>query len=296
MNLSFHCNDWELTFRDLQFITISQIIIYCGWNMILLLLCLSLPWGQIENFMPSFPPPRLVLQPCFEKPPFFCIYYIWWNDTILNLQASMSVCESSTSSSREWKETSLMSTQGLQWTKFANSEHRTEQETFLWSTFFGGWGGVGDMPCSTWDFSSPTRDQTHTPLHWMLCRGNFHWTAKEVPHMEHLNYVFAVRQEASFSASSPCQHNSWKPLWVISRIGAAAAVRPLSCVWLFVTPRTTACQAPCPWDFPGKNTIVGCHCLFSFLSFWRGSSRPRDRTHVSRTGRRILYHWATMWM
>ena len=114
MNLSFHCNDWELTFRDLQFITISQIIIYCGWNMILLLLCLSLLWGQIENFLPSFPT-SLVLQPCFEKPSFFCIYCIWWNDTILNLQESMSVYESSTSSSREWKETSLMSTQGLQW-------------------------------------------------------------------------------------------------------------------------------------------------------------------------------------
>ena len=87
-------------------------------------------------------------------------------------------------------------------TKFANSEHRTEQETFLWSTFFGGWGGVGDMPCSMWGFSSPTRDQTHTPLHWILGRGNFHWTAKEVPHMEHLNYVFAMRQEAFLSFKS----------------------------------------------------------------------------------------------
>ena len=29
------------------------------------------------------------------------------------------------------------------------------------------------------------------------------------------------------------------------------------------------------------------------ISFSRGSSRPRDWTHVSCTGRRILYHWAT---
>ena len=28
----------------------------------------------------------------------------------------------------------------------------------------------------------------------------------------------------------------------------------LSCVWLFVTPWTVACQAPLPWNFPGKNT------------------------------------------
>ena len=27
------------------------------------------------------------------------------------------------------------------------------------------------------------------------------------------------------------------------------------------TPGTVACQAPLPWDFPGKNTGVGCHFL-----------------------------------
>ena len=31
----------------------------------------------------------------------------------------------------------------------------------------------------------------------------------------------------------------------------------------------------CPWDFPGKNTEVGCHFLFQGI-FW-----PRDQTHVS---------------
>ena len=30
-----------------------------------------------------------------------------------------------------------------------------------------------------------------------------------------------------------------------------------------------------------------------FISFFRGSSWPRDRTHVACTGRWILYHWAT---
>ena len=40
--------------------------------------------------------------------------------------------------------------------------------------------------------------------------------------------------------------------------------------------------------FPSKYTGVGCHALL------RGSSRPRDRTHVSHvtcTGRQALYHW-----
>ena len=36
----------------------------------------------------------------------------------------------------------------------------------------------------------------------------------------------------------------------------------------------------CPWDFPGKNTGVGCHFLL----------QPRDRTCISCIGRWILYH------
>ena len=40
-------------------------------------------------------------------------------------------------------------------------------------------------------------------------------------------------------------------------------------------------------DFPGKNTGVGV------VSFSRGSSRPRDQTHVSYPGRGVLYHWVT---
>ena len=35
----------------------------------------------------------------------------------------------------------------------------------------------------------------------------------------------------------------------------------LSCVWLFATPLTVACQAPLPWDSPGEITGVGCRAL-----------------------------------
>ena len=34
-----------------------------------------------------------------------------------------------------------------------------------------------------------------------------------------------------------------------------------SCVRLCVTPETAAHRLPRPWDSPGKNTGVGCHCL-----------------------------------
>ena len=49
--------------------------------------------------------------------------------------------------------------------------------------------------------------------------------------------------------------NAWK--WKVK-------VKLLSRVRLFATPWTAAYQAPPPmgfWDFPGKSTGVGCHCL-----------------------------------
>ena len=61
----------------------------------------------------------------------------------------------------------------------------------------------------------------------------------------------------------------------------------LSHVWLFVTLWSVACQAPPSMGFPRQEYSSGCHFLL------QGSSRPRDWTHISCTGRWILYHWAT---
>ena len=41
----------------------------------------------------------------------------------------------------------------------------------------------------------------------------------------------------------------------------AMHVCTLSHVQLFATRQTVACQAPLSWDYPGKNTGVGCHFL-----------------------------------
>ena len=38
-----------------------------------------------------------------------------------------------------------------------------------------------------------------------------------------------------------------------------------SCVQLCVIPEMAAHQAPRPWDSPGKNTGVGCHCLLQCM-------------------------------
>ena len=45
----------------------------------------------------------------------------------------------------------------------------------------------------------------------------------------------------------------------------------LNQVGLFVTPGTVTHQAQlCPWDFPGKNTGVGCHLLFHGIFLTQG--------------------------
>ena len=45
-----------------------------------------------------------------------------------------------------------------------------------------------------------------------------------------------------------------------------------SCLTLSVTPWTGACQLLCPWDFPGKNTGVGCHFLLQGIFPTKGSN------------------------
>ena len=52
-------------------------------------------------------------------------------------------------------------------------------------------------------------------------------------------------------------------------------------------PWTVACQALHPWDFPGKNTGVGCHFLLQGIF-----PAQRLNPHLLHC-RQILYHWAT---
>ena len=49
----------------------------------------------------------------------------------------------------------------------------------------------------------------------------------------------------------------------------------LSCVRLLWPHGLQPARLLCPWDFPGKNTGVGCHFLLQGLS-----SRPRDQTCI----------------
>ena len=58
----------------------------------------------------------------------------------------------------------------------------------------------------------------------------------------------------------------------------------LSHVRLFVTPWTVHAKFICPWDFPGKNTGVGCHSLLQGIFSTQGSSP--GLLHC----RQMLYH------
>ena len=61
-------------------------------------------------------------------------------------------------------------------------------------------------------------------------------------------------------------------------------------VWLFVTLRTVALQAPLSMGFPRQE-----YWSRFAISSSRGSSWLRDQTHVFCVGRRILYHYCHMW-
>ena len=53
-------------------------------------------------------------------------------------------------------------------------------------------------------------------------------------------------------------------------------VKSLSCVQLFVTPWTVAYQLLHPWDFPGKNSGVGCHFLLQCVKVKSESEVPQS--------------------
>ena len=58
----------------------------------------------------------------------------------------------------------------------------------------------------------------------------------------------------------------------------AKLCRTLATLW------TIACQALCPWDFPGKNTRVSCHALLQGIFPTQGSNPGLPHC------RWILYH------
>ena len=70
-------------------------------------------------------------------------------------------------------------------------------------------------------------------------------------------------------------------------------VKSLSRVQLFVTLWTVARQPPLPWDFPGKNTGVGCHVLLQGIFRTQGSNLglPHCRQTLYPLSHRASPYW-----
>ena len=54
-------------------------------------------------------------------------------------------------------------------------------------------------------------------------------------------------------------------VWCVAKVISESEVKSLSHVRLLATPWTAAYQTPRPWDFRGRSTGVGCHCLLRLL-------------------------------
>ena len=59
----------------------------------------------------------------------------------------------------------------------------------------------------------------------------------------------------------------WIPISLSKAWKWKTKVKSLSRIRLLATPWTAAYKAPPPWDFPGKSTGVGCHCLLHFVHY-----------------------------
>ena len=91
------------------------------------------------------------------------------------------------------------------------------------------------------------------------------------------------------SSRSICLLQSLGSLLCSLSIRDKVKVKSLSCVWLFVTPWTVACQAPSVHGISQARILE-----WIAISFSRGSSWPRNWTHSPCVGRPVFYHW-TAW-
>ena len=76
------------------------------------------------------------------------------------------------------------------------------------------------------------------------------------------SFVHGILQARTLEWVAISFSNAWK--W-------KEKVKSLSCVQLLATPWTAATKLLHPWDFPGKITGVGCHCLLQMKK--AGSSK-----------------------
>ena len=110
--------------------------------------------------------------------------------------------------------------------------------------------------------------------------------------MTHFSPVLPLPKSPSRPPSFRCSKTflSTNTISLISVVCVCVCVfdQSLSSVQFLVAPWTIAPRLLCLWNFPVKNSEVGCHFLL------QGSSWPRYQIHVFWVfciDRHILYHW-----
>ena len=84
--------------------------------------------------------------------------------------------------------------------------------------------------------SLTSHSQVAVKLQWLVQAGNK--TPKTQTGFQLIQYLLSFREEC-----------------------VCACVHVLSHIWFFCDPRDSPTRLLCPWEFPGKNTGVGCHFL-----------------------------------
>ena len=89
-----------------------------------------------------------------------------------------------------------------------------------------------------------------------------HGVAKSQTWLKQLSTAQPVVQNSSRKMSSSlCTGVMSHFFYIFKQLLVSKKAKSLSCVWLFEIPWTVAHRLLRPWDFPGKSTGVGCHCL-----------------------------------
>ena len=135
-------------------------------------------------------------------------------------------------------------------------------------------------PCESRVFSpawNPT--QCLAALSFLFVVGFLHPSSFSWDHSFLLHATFSQSESPAVSSSGDFLPSSL-PFYLPVSVWLPSC---FSCVELFVTLWTVACQAPCPRDSPARIPE------WVAMSSSRGSSRPRDPTHIC-IGRQGLYH------
>ena len=142
---------------------------------------------------------------------------------------------------------------------------------FLPGEYHGQGSLVGYSP---WDRkeSDTTGHTAHTVLLWSRRISSYKWLLPVSLPSGGVPVAFLLTKK--FSKISRCvwpRLLSKEPCLCTGTQKERKKVKLLSCVRLFATPWTVAYYLLHPWDFPGKNTGVGCHFLLQVIFPAQGS-------------------------